>query len=306
MGQPWILAIDLGNGGPKVGAVALTGEILRTSLRGVATQVGSDGTATQDAAEWLQALTEAVCEMTADQAIDPVGLHAIAITGQWGSTVPVGEDGRACGPVILWADTRGARHVQRIVGGPLNVGGYGVDKIWPWLRATGGVPSPNGGDPTGHALLLRNELREVGDRARVLLEPVDYLAFRLTGQVKATQASMILSWLTDNRIDAEPRYLPDLVRRAKRDPRLLPPLVPTGSVQGELLADVAESFGVPAGVPVITGIPDFHAAVIGSGAIRPYETHLAISTTSWFSAPVPFKKTDVIHQIATVDRKSVV
>jgi xylulokinase len=51
---------------------------------------------------------------------------------------------------------------------------------------------------------------------------------------------------------------------------------------------------------VVSGIPDFHAAAIGSGAVGPYETHLAISTTAWISAPVPFKKTDLLHQIASV------
>ena len=46
--------------------------------------------------------------------------------------------------------------------------------------------------------------------------------------------------------------------------------------------------------------PDLHAAVVGSGAIAPYDTHIAISTTAWISARVPFKRTDILHQIATV------
>ena len=54
------------------------------------------------------------------------------------------------------------------------------------------------------------------------------------------------------------------------------------------------------GVPVVAGLRDLHAAVVGSGAIAPYQSHLAISTTAWLSAPVPFKKTDVLHQMASV------
>jgi xylulokinase len=34
--------------------------------------------------------------------------------------------------------------------------------------------------------------------------------------------------------------------------------------------------------------------------VADFQTHMAISTTSWISCPVPFKKTDVLHQIATV------
>ncbi len=300
MGEQWILAIDLGNGGPKVAAVSLAAELLATALRGVSVDIGSDGRATQDADEWESRLTEAVADLLSSDRVDPGALHAIAITGQWGSTVPVGADGRPSGPVLLWADTRAAKHVREIVGGVPNVGGYSPAKVLQWMRITGGAPSPNGSDPTGHALLLAEDLREIGARTTVLFEPVDYLAFRFTGLAKATPASMILSWLTDNRMGAEPRYVPDLIRRARRDPALLPELVPTGSVQGVLLPDVAAELGVPAGVPVVTGIPDFLAAVIGSGAVAPYQTHMAISTTAWFSARVPFTKTDILHQIGSV------
>jgi xylulokinase len=111
---------------------------------------------------------------------------------------------------------------------------------------------------------------------------------------------MILSWLTDNRIGAQPRYLPDLMRRARRDPGRLPPLLPMGSILGPLLPEVAEAMGLTPGIPVACGLPDLHAAILGSGAIEPYATHIAVSTTSWISARVPFKRTDVFHSIATV------
>ena len=46
--------------------------------------------------------------------------------------------------------------------------------------------------------------------------------------------------------------------------------------------------------------PDVHAAVIGSGAVNAYDTHLAVSTTAWLSARVLFKRTDILHSIATL------
>lgn len=294
----WILAIDLGNGGPKVAAVSLDGEILATALRPVSVTIEPDGTATQDADEWLEALTAAVSEISSAQ--PGRALHSVAITGQWGSSVPVGGDGRPVGPVLLWADTRAGRHLKAIVGGRFSVSGFAPRKVLPFLRLTGGAPTPSGADPTGHWQLLSHELADVGARTRYQMEPVDYLAYRLTGVAAATPASMILSWLTDNRPGAEPGYVPALVRRARRSPHTLPPLRPTGSVQGRLLPEVAAEFGVRADVPVMSGLPDFHAAAIGSGAVGPFQTHMAISTTAWLSAPVPFKKTDVFHSIATV------
>ena len=82
MGEPWILAIDLGNGGPKVAAVSLGADLLATALRGVSVQIGDDGSATQDAREWELRLQEAVADLLATPGIDGGSLHAIAITGQ--------------------------------------------------------------------------------------------------------------------------------------------------------------------------------------------------------------------------------
>ena len=300
MVESWILAIDLGNGGPKVGVVTLSGEIVATALAPVHVEIGLDGTATQDAVEWWSQLHVAARDAVGRSGLAPGDLHAVGVTGQWGTTVPVDASGEPVGPALLWADTRGGRYSSEVVGGPLSVQGFAPHKVLPFVRTTGGAPTPSGADPTGHSLLLQREFPQEYARTAVLLEPIDYLGMRLTGVVAGTPASMILSWLTDNHIGAEPRYVDDLVRRARRDPHRLPPLRPTRSVLGELLPEVADSIGVRAGVPVVCGVPDLHAAIVGSGAVAPYETHYVVSTTAWFAARVPFKRTDVFHSIATV------
>ena len=149
-------------------------------------------------------------------------------------------------------------------------------------------------------LLLQRQMADIYARARWLLEPVDFLGMRFTGRAAATPASMILSWLTDNRIGAQPRYVESLIRKAKRDPHRLPPLAPMGTVLGGVLPDVADATGLTPGIPVVTGLPDLHAAILGSGAIEPYATHVTVSTTAWISSRVPFKRTDVLHSMASV------
>jgi len=51
---------------------------------------------------------------------------------------------------------------------------------------------------------------------------------------------------------------------------------------------------------VVMGSPDIHAAALGSGAIRDFEGHIYIGTSSWIVGHVPFKKTDIIHGIASI------
>ncbi len=300
MGEPWILAIDLGNGGPKAGVVTADGDILSTAFEPVHVEIGLDGTATQDPREWWEQLVVAIHGAIERAGVDGADLHSVGITGQWGTTVSVDADGEPVGQAILWADTRAGKYSSALVGGPLSVQGYAPHKVLPFIRATGGAPTPSGADPTGHSLLLQREFAADYARTRVMLEPVDYLGMKLTGRAASTPANMTASWLTDNSVGAAPTYVDSLVKRAKRDRSKLPELLPTASVLGELLPDVAELLGVRAGAPVICGIPDLHAAIVGSGAVAPYETHVVISTTAWISARVPFKRTDIFHSIATV------
>jgi len=300
VGERWILAVDLGNGGPKVAVASLEGEVRRTAMRSVHSHVGLDGAATQDATEWWVGLREAAREAIDGADADREALHAVAITGQWGSSVPVGVDGEPVGDVLLWADTRARDLVREVIGGPINIAGFAPHKVLPFVRITGGAPTPSGADPTGHSLLLRERLPEVYAKTAVMLEPVDYLGLKFTGRAAATPASMILSWLTDNRPGAPLGYVDSLVTKTRRDRARLPELIPTGSVLGPLLPEVASELGVAPGAPVVCGLPDLHAAVVGSGAVAPYETHIAVSTTSWIGARVPFKRTDLLHSIATV------
>jgi hypothetical protein len=54
MTEPWILAVDLGTGGPKTGAVTLGGELLAVAHRHVPTTFTGDGGAVQDPHAWWQ------------------------------------------------------------------------------------------------------------------------------------------------------------------------------------------------------------------------------------------------------------
>ncbi len=262
MAEPWILAVDLGTGGPKTGAVSLRGDVLAQALATVRTTYTPDGGAVQDTAEWWDAIRAGVRTIAGSGKVLPADLAGVGITGQWGSTVPVDAEGRAVGSCRLWADTRGGRFAAKAVGGPVSVFGYSPGNILRWVQLTGGAPSPHGADPLGHELYMRNSEPELYARTSLLLEPLDYLGLRFTGRAVATPASMILSWLTDNRPGAKPAYVAELVRRSGRDPARLPPLVATGSVIGDVLPDVAEDLGIPS-VPVVAGVPDLHGSFVG-------------------------------------------
>jgi xylulokinase len=48
------------------------------------------------------------------------------------------------------------------------------------------------------------------------------------------------------------------------------------------------------------GAPDHQCALVGSGAVRDFEGHCYLGTSSWVECLVPFKKTDIVHSIASI------
>jgi xylulokinase len=286
------LAIDQGTTDLKLGFVTLTGEIAWSAHVGLDTDFGPNGQATQDADAWW----DAVRSLLADglHHVDASSVAAVCCTGMWSATVPVDADGNPVGPASTWLDTQGREHSRKVIAGP--IAGMKPTSAVRWLRKTGAAPSTSGADPIGHMLHLRHDLPAVHAAARWYLEPVDHLNMRFTGRAAASHASMVGAWLTDNRRLDVLRYDDDLVRLAGVDPEKLPPLLPVGSVVGS----VRDGLGLPTTAQVITGLPDLHTAAVGTGCVAPYATHLAISTSSWISCPVPFKKTDITHQIASL------
>ena len=63
MAEPWILAVDLGTGGPKTGAVTLSGELLAVAHRAVATTYSDDGGAVQDPDAWWDGTRDGVARV---------------------------------------------------------------------------------------------------------------------------------------------------------------------------------------------------------------------------------------------------
>jgi xylulokinase len=294
----FVLAVDLGTGGPKIGLVTLAGRIASKEHIPIATTYPGRGAAIQDASVWWDIVTESARRQLRTGEVRPDKVVAVCCTGQWSSTVPVDESGSPVGECVMWMDTRGRRHIQAATGGHLR--GYSLGTAVEWVRLTGRLPDRDGADPLGHMLHLERDREEVSSRTRWYLEPVDYLTMRFSGVASASPASMLATYLIDTRRPGNLEYDKRLVARVGLPADKLPPLRPTGSIVGNLSKSSAVALGLDVGVKVIAGVPDLHSATIGSGSAGDYEGHLAISTTSWLSAPVPFRKTRPLSQIASV------
>ena len=296
----YVLAVDLGTGGPKAAVLAATGRIVAHSFSPVGIELTEDGGAEQSPSDWWTAIVGSTRRALAESGVAPERVVGVGCTSQWSGTVPIAGDGSAIGPAITWLDSRGARAVRDTVRGAVNVQGYSAPKLARWVRRTGGIPSLSGKDPVGHIHFLRAQRPDVYAAAAVFLEPIDYLDLRLTGLARASHDSITLHWVTDNRDIGHIAYDDALVSLAGLERSKLPDLVPTGSVLGGLTAGAAAELGLLAGTPVVAGTGDLHSAAVGSGAVADFAAHLYIGTSSWVSCHVPFKKTDALTNIASI------
>jgi xylulokinase len=300
VGEHYVLAIDLGTGGPKVALVSTTGEVMAHDHRPVPLHLLPGGGAEQDPNDWWSAIAAAARSVLAAADVAIERIIGVGCTAQWSGTVAVGRDGTPLMRAVIWMDSRGNRAIRKAAGGGVTVLGYGPSKLARWLWLTGGAPGMSGKDPAAHILFIRDEYPEIYRDTATFLEPVDYLNLKLTGRTAASFDSIAAHWVTNNRSIDAVDYDDGLLAMVGLDRSRLPDLAPPGTIMGTLTPAIAEELGLRPGLPVATGSGDVHSAVIGSGAVADLDAHLYIGTSSWISAHVPFKKTDALRNVASI------
>lgn len=295
-----VLAVDLGTSGAKAAVFSAQGAVLATSFRPTALELLPGGGAEQDPDEWWQAVVGACEQCLNDTAVERASVAAIGVTAQWSGTVAVGASGEPLHPALIWMDSRGAPLIEDIAGGAFGLLPYDITRAARWISLTGGAPAKSGKDSLAHILYLRAHVPSVYERARYFLEPKDYINYRLTGITAASFDSIALHWVTDNRVVDKVDYHPALLGYAGLAREQLPALCSARSVLGPLRRDVSERLGLGTETRVVAGTPDVHATALGSGAVRDYAAHLYLGTSTWLSCHLPFKKTDVLHNMASL------
>ncbi len=298
--NPAILAIDLGTSAVKLAAITVRGKILGGGAEPLELRLSPGGGAEQDPESWWAAIVRGTRRLLEQGAVPASDIIGINVSSQWSGTIAVDAQGKPLGPALIWMDSRGAPFVKRAAHGFLPVEGYGLRRLITWLRLSGGAPSLSGKDPIGHILYLQSEHPALYRDTHKFLEPKDWLNLRLSGRLVASYDSITLHWSTDTRDLSRIDYHPQLLALTGLPREKLPDLVPAATVLGPLHPEAARQLGLGDAVQVVSGAPDILAAAVGSGAVRDHELHQCIGTSSWLSCHVPYKKTDIFHQMGSL------
>ena len=296
----YILAVDHGTSGLKVALVTSLGRVVDFEFEPTPTHYLPGGGAEQDPEDWWRAFLTAAKRLLGKKTVPAESIIAVSVSSTFSSTVAVDRDGNHLMNCLTWMDSRAAPYVRELMGKFPTITGYNIFKVLKWIRITGGGPQLSGKDDLAHVLLIQKRFPDIYERTYKFLGSKDYLNLRLTGTFAASHDSVMLFWVTDTRDINRIAYSDALIREAGIDRDKLPDLYRSVDVIGVLKPEVAADLGLGKDVKVTAGSPDHQAALVGSGAVRDFEGHVYIGTSSWIECIVPFKKTDMFHSIASL------
>ncbi len=299
-GKEYVLAIDHGTSGVKTAVVSTYGEVIDFEYEKTPIHFLPNGGAEQDPNDWWNGIIKTSKRLLQKDVVPVEDIAAICVSSTWSSTVAVDDEGVHLMNSLTWMDSRGAPYVKEAMRGFPSIAGYGLSNLLRWIPKTGGGPELSGKDDIAHILLTKYEYPDIYEKTHMFLGSKDYLNLRLTGKFAASYDSIMLFWVTDIRNVNDIHYDDKLIKRLKIDRSKLPPLKASTDVLGTVSKCVAEELGLNPDAKVVMGSPDHQSACVGSGAVRDFEGHIYIGTSSWIECIVPFKKADALHSIASL------
>ena len=252
----WI-GIDIGTSACKVVAVDPAGQVVADRSQAYPLATPRPGWAEQDPADWWRVTDECVRAVVA--AVPGAQVRGIGLCGQMHGLTALDEGGQVIRPAILWNDQRSAPQCDEITeraGGLKGLLGLTQNRMLPGFTG-------------GKLLWLRQHEPEAYARMRHMLNPKDYLRLRMTGDYVTDVSDASGTGLFDVR---NRRWSSELLGLLDIPERLLPRVVESAEITGQVSAEVARSWGVPAGTPVVGGGGDAvlqttSMGVVGGGVV---------------------------------------
>ena len=255
-----VLVLDLGTSSCKGALYTESGECLARAQFSYPIHYPRRGFAEQEPEDYVLAARTVMQEL----AVTPdAAIRAIGFSTQTPTLVFCDEKGKPLCPAILWQDSRAGEEAS-------------------WLTARHdeatredwfGMDLPIAAATTPPKLLwVKRNLLSVWARVRWVMQPKDYVAFKMTGVFGTDRwCAKGLAHLETG--DMHPEYL-ELMGKPHS---ISPPVFSTRHVLGEVSS---ADWGVPKGTPVTVGWSDAMAAILATGALHQSERGFVLTGTS--------------------------
>lgn len=187
------------------------------------------------------------------QAVGNFPVHGLSISSFAEAGLPLDEDGKPLFPIIAWFDPRSQPQVE-----------YLLEKISE--EKIFSITGQKVGFSFGllKFLWISQNYPEVVKRTCFWLSVPDYVLYRLTGKMVTdfTQASRTLMFNQKTK-----NWSDQMVSLAGLIPSMLPDVVPSGTLIGEVTQQASDDTGLPAGLPCCVGGHDHLCGAFACGGM---------------------------------------
>lgn len=260
------LGIDVGTGGTRALLIDREGHVAAShTAQHEDILMREPLWAEQHPENWWEAAQAAIQGALRDAGAGGADVAGIGLSGQMHGLVMLDAQDAVIRPSLIWCDQRSQRQVDFVHGT------LGMEYVLRHLAnpVVTGFTLPK-------LLWVRDHEPLAFARLQTVLLPKDYLRFKLTGEM-VTDVS-----------DASGMALFDVVRRAwshelmdrlDLDKGVLPAVVESADVSGQVSKEAAAATGLKAGTPVVGGGGDQAASAVGNGIVEPGLVSCTIGTS---------------------------
>ena len=264
----YLLGYDIGSSSVKVSLInAESGVSVASSFapqQEMPIQAVRSGWAEQDPDMWWKYAKEVTREVMASSGVNAREIKAIGISYQMHGLVLVGKDGKVLRPAIIWCDSRAVSYGEQAFSS------IGETRCLAHLQN-----SPGNFTASKLAWVKENE-PEVFAKIRWMMLPGDYMAFKMTGEATTTVSGLSEGVFWDFKSHALFTPLMDYYGFSKE---MIPSIVPTFSIQGELSAQGAEELGLVPGIKIAYRAGDQPNNALSLNVLNPGEIAATAGTS---------------------------
>lgn len=243
------LLLDLGGSSLKAGIYELNGKCLAVERVPNAFVEGEIDRAEQDPEVWWKALQIAAERLDMQIPGGLTGVEAVAICGFTRTQVFLDGQGRTVRPAVTFRDSRAQGIVEDVL-------------LYPDIQNHPLARHLNAFHPLARLLWLKHAEQAAWKDTQSVVEPKDYLNFRLTGSLASDPISQF--WLL-SAMEGGNNALSVLTGL---DKDVLPTILRPDEVVGTVLASSPGALSKIAGAPVFCGSNDTWTAAAGIGALK--------------------------------------
>lgn len=233
----YLLGFDIGSSSVKASLVRIdNGKLVKSAFypkQEMKIEAPERGWAEQDPSSWWNNLCLASQEVC--KTVDASLVKAIGISYQMHGLVMIDKQREVIRPSIIWCDSRAVHY-----------GEEAFKTIGEKICLSHSLNSPGNFTASKFKWVKENERKNFDKTWKIML-PGDYIAMRMTGEIKTTISGLSEGILWDFLENTPAHYLMD---HYGFDIQQIPEQVPTFSIQGELLPEVAVEMGLKPGIPV--------------------------------------------------------